>query len=301
MNLLPNQADKHCKPPIIPGLYADPAILTYQDKYYLYPTTDGFAGWSGSQFHVFSSPDLTNWTDEGIILDLATEDVPWAIGWAWAPAIYERNGKFYYYFCGKNKDNSSCIGAAVSDYPNRGFKALLKPMLTMAMMAEAGIKMSQTIDPAVYAEDGNVYLLFGNGEPAIVQLTDDLCHIKPETLRNLQGAVDFREAIEVFKKDGRYHFTWSCDDTGSEDYHVNYGISDDLYGPIEFKYTILKKDVEKDIKGTGHHCILIDGGNYYIAYHRHATPTKDYPEGKGYHRELCLAPLRFTGKLISPA
>lgn len=58
------------------------------------------------------------------------------------------------------------------------------------------------------------------------------------TMKNYTGATDFREAITVNKVDGKYHFTWSCDDTGSENYHVNYGVSDSLYGPITYKYQL---------------------------------------------------------------
>ena len=53
-------------------LYADPEIIYSHktSKYYLYPTSDGFTGWSGTYFKTFSSPDLVNWTDEGVIVDL---------------------------------------------------------------------------------------------------------------------------------------------------------------------------------------------------------------------------------------
>ena len=166
--------------------------------------------------------------------------------------------------------------------------------------------MSQTIDPAVFTDDdGKVYLLFGNGYPGIVQLNDDMVSLKEDSMRQIIGAEDFREAIMVIKKDGIYHFTWSCDDTGSEDYHVNYGTSDSIYGPIEFKYAILSKDLKNDILGTGHHSILnINNTNeYYIAYHRFATPLENYPDQKekGFHREVCLDKLEFNAEgLLRP-
>ena len=58
--------------PVVEGYYADPEIIYSEKdkKYYLYPTSDGFTGWSGTYFKTFSSPDLVNWTDEGVILDL---------------------------------------------------------------------------------------------------------------------------------------------------------------------------------------------------------------------------------------
>ena len=98
------------------------------------------------------------------------------------------------------------------------------------MMEANRIRMSQTIDPSVYEENGTWYLLFGNGEGAIAKLTEDMKSVCPDTMKNLEGLYDFREAVTVFKKDGLYHFTWSCDDTGSENYHVNYGTAKQLYG-----------------------------------------------------------------------
>lgn len=283
--------------PILKGLYADPDIAQFGDRYYIYPTTDGFSGWSGTQFHVFSSKDLKDWKDEGVILDVATEDVTWSIGSAWAPAIAEKGGNYYYYFCAKNKEGSSCIGAAVSKSPVGPFAAMPEPLLTMEIMEQEKVKMGQTIDPSVFIdEDGTPYLLFGNGEPAIVQLNEDMLSIQPGTVKQLVGAYDFREAIIVIKRGDKYHFTWSCDDTGSENYHVNYGISGNIYGPIEFQYTILQKNQGKDILGTGHHSILKVNGSeeYFIVYHRFGTPLAKYPEGKGFYREVCLDRVEFN-------
>lgn len=281
--------------PVLHGLYADPDMLKYKDTYYLYPTTDGFANWSGTQFHAFSSGNLREWKDEGVILDTASEQVPWSVGSAWAPAVFERDGQFYFYFCAKRPDGVSCIGAAVSSSPASGYRAQPKPLLTPEMVQAAGVKMSQVIDPSIYEEDGQVYMLFGNGSSAVVKLSEDLLHICPETMKNLEGAEDFREAVTVLKREGIYHFTWSCDDTGSEDYHVNYGISHSLYGPVKYMYPVLEKRPEAGVLGTGHHCILREPQEdiYYMAYHRFATPVREYPEGRGCHRETCIDRVEF--------
>ena len=42
-------------------------------KFYIYPTSDGFTGWSGTYFKTFSSPDLVNWKEEGKILELGKD------------------------------------------------------------------------------------------------------------------------------------------------------------------------------------------------------------------------------------
>lgn len=288
-----------CKNPVLEGLYADPDMLKVGDTYYLYPTTDGFSGWSGTVFHVFSSRDRVHWKDEGVILDVASEDVPWATGSAWAPAIAERNGRYFYYFCAKRRDGVSCIGAATASSPAGPFTAMEEPLITPEILESVNIKISQTIDPSVFVDDDNTpYLLFGNGVAVVVRLGEDMVSIKAETMRKYEGAYDFREAVTVLKREGLYHFTWSCDDTGSEDYHVNYGVSDSVYGPIEYKYPVLVKDKDRGILGTGHHTIRKepDKEEYLIAYHRFCTPLGRHPEEEGYNREVCLDLLEFDEK-----
>lgn len=282
--------------PVLPGLYADPDLAVFNETFYLYPTTDGFAGWSGTAFSVFSSLDGVQFQKECQILDVASEEVPWAVGSAWAPCIAQKNGNYYFYFCAKGTDGISSIGAAVSKSPTGPFCAEKQPLLTMQMVQEAGVEMWQTIDPSIYQEGERVWLLFGNGTPAIAELSADMLQIIPGSICRLEGALDFREAITVLKREGIYHFTWSCDDTGSEDYHVNYGTSESLFGPITYQYPILEKEPERGIYATGHHSIArhSKSGEYYIAYHRFATPAQRYPEGKGYHREVCIAPLQFS-------
>lgn len=293
------QAIREEKKAAIQGLYADPDIAYFDGRYYIYPTTDGFDGWSSTEFSVFSSEDGKDFQKERKILDVASEQVPWSVGSAWAPCIARKNGSYYFYFCAKRPDGVSCIGVAVADSPVGKFKADPAPFITPEMMKEHGIEICQTIDPSVYSENDRTYILFGNGNPVIAELTEDMKHIKTETLKNIEGAFDFREAVTVLRHDGKYHFTWSCDDTGSENYHVNYGISDKLYGPIEYQYPVLQK--QGGSLGTGHHSIVkLPGENAYrIAFHRFATPLEKYPEGKGFHREVCTELLEFdeNGKM----
>ncbi|WP_024834488.1 family 43 glycosylhydrolase [Ruminiclostridium josui] len=285
-----------CNNPVLGGQFADPDISIFGDKYYIYPTTDGYTGWSGTQFHAFSSSDMINWKDEGVILDAGVgKDVPWAVGSAWAPTIVEKNGKYYFYFCAKRSDGKSCIGVATSESPKGPFIAESEPLITPENL-ENGVTVSQTIDSSVFTDDDGIsYLLFGNGSPAIVQLNDDMISLKSGSMKNLSGAVDFRESMTVIKRNGLYHFTWSCDDTGSENYHVNYGTSNSLYGPIQYQYTVLSKNPDNNILGCGHQSIikLPNKDEYYMAYHRFVTPLGQYSSGLGYHRETCIDKVEF--------
>ena len=72
--------------PVIDGYFADPNIVIFGDTYYIYPTTDGGTDWNSANFRCFSSKDLVNWKDEGVILELS--DVPWSTGvYGWAPTL----------------------------------------------------------------------------------------------------------------------------------------------------------------------------------------------------------------------
>ena len=116
-----------CARPCCPGFYADPNIAVFDDTYYIYATTDGFAGWGGKEFYVWKSKNLVDWTrsDEPFLtLDGANGNVPWATGNAWAPTIIERDGKYYFYFSGHNAAlNRKTIGVAVADSPEGPFTA----------------------------------------------------------------------------------------------------------------------------------------------------------------------------------
>lgn len=282
--------------PLLGGQFADPDIDCFNGKYYIYPTTDGFSGWSGYQFHVFSSDNLTDWKDEGIILDLK-EDVPWSDGSAWAPTIEEKNGKYYFYFCGNDtKTNAKAIGVAYADSPTGPFTVVDEPLISIKTCNDAGISMGQAIDPSVFTDkDGTSYLSFGNGKAAIVKLNDDMISIDPSTMTNVSGLNGFRESLIITYRDGMYHYTWSCDDTGSENYSVAYGTSDKLGGKVNYRGMLLQKDVDKDILGTGHHSILNipSTDDWYICYHRFMTPLGQVSGGFGYHREVCLDKLTF--------
>lgn len=239
----------------------------------------------------FSSDNLTDWEAHGVVFDI-TWDSKWATDFAWAPTVGFKNGSYYLYYCANQQ-----IGAAKADNPRGPFTNLSKdaPLLCMENLTP-GVKLDQVIDPYIYIDrDGRNYLYFGNGTaPAIVELEDDMVTMKPGTMQNIvfEGEADFREAVMCIDADGKYHFTWSCDDTRSENYHVNYGISDSPAGPIKVLGTILEKVPEKHILGTGHHSMVYDPkrDRYVLAYHRFAYPEPEGVDGweRGYHRVTCV-------------
>lgn len=270
---------RELKSPVLPGLNADPNIVRFGDTFYIYPTTDGFEGWSGTQFKAYSSTDLVNWKDHGVILDLGP-DVSWADSRAWAPAMEERNGKYYFYFCA-----DANIGVAVSDSPTGPFKdALGKPLL------KAGDHRGQMIDPAVFTDDdGQSYLYWGNGRAYVVPLNDDMVSFDASKVTDITPS-GYNEGTFVIKRKGTYYFMWSENDTRDENYRVAYATGSSPTGPWTKQGVILEKDLSLGIKGPGHHSVVHvpNTDDWYIVYHRFAIPG-----GDGTHRETTIDKLEF--------
>ena len=102
--------------------FGDPFILHASDgKFYMYGTTENLKG-----FKAYSSENMVDWKDEGVIYTGATED-SWTVDCFWAPEVYERNGKFYIFFSANWKENPTQelenfrIGVAVADKPTGTF------------------------------------------------------------------------------------------------------------------------------------------------------------------------------------
>ena len=292
--------------PVLPGFHADPEIVySHQTKkYYIYSTTDGQPGWGGWYFTAYSSDDLKHWTYEGVILDLKSEQVPWANGNAWAPCIEEKlvkgKYKYYFYYSGNPKNGQGKqIGVAVADSPTGPFVDLGHPIIT-----ESPVGGGQQIDVDVFTDpvSGKTYLYWGNGYMAGAELNKDMVSIKKKTLTVMTpkgGTLQdyaYREAPYVFYRNGLYYFMWSVDDTGSPNYHVAYGTSKSPLGPIEVaaQPVVLKQNPEQQIYGTAHNSVLQIPGTdeWMIVYHRiNKWYLKDAP---GVHREVCIDRLQFN-------
>jgi len=117
-------------PIILDQFTADPAARVFGNSVYLYPSHDipvkeghGRAGWFCMEdYHVFSSDNLTDWTDHGVIV--SQNKVKWADSTTyslWAPDCIFKNGRYYFVFPALARDTSKgrgfSIGVYVSDKP----------------------------------------------------------------------------------------------------------------------------------------------------------------------------------------
>lgn len=63
-------------------------------------------------------------------IQIASSD--WAVrGSAWAPAIEKKNGRYYFYYCGKDSNGTSQIGVAAADKPEGPYTTLADRLLRL--------------------------------------------------------------------------------------------------------------------------------------------------------------------------
>ncbi|RYG58279.1 arabinan endo-1,5-alpha-L-arabinosidase, partial [bacterium] len=283
--------------PVIPGWYADPEVAVFGKTYWLFPTYS--ARYEDQTFlDAFSSTDLVNWTKHPKVID--NEKVWWVKRAMWAPAIIEKEGKYYLFFGANDIQNNyqvGGIGIGVADNPGGPYKDYLgKPLVDRI---DNG---AQPIDQFVFKDkDGQYYLYYGGwGHCNIAKLKPDFTGFIPfadgKTFHEItpEGYV---EGPFMFMRGGKYYFMWSEGGWTGPDYSVAYAIADSPFGPFKRVGTILKRD-ENIATGAGHHSLLQVPGtqDWYIIYHR-----RPLSETNGNHRVTCIDKIFFDENgLIKP-
>lgn len=250
--------------PILPDFYADPAVHVFNNKIFIYPTHDvtGTNGFNNpTDWHCFTSKNLEDWKDDGVIFSL--KDITWADKKAYAADCIKYKGKYYFYFTANYQ-----IGVAVSKYPDKGFKdALGKPMI----QSNAG--GTKVMDPSIFIDDdGQRYLYFGQNKLCVVKLKKNMIEMDGE-IKTLE-VTNFHEGIWVHKKDGLYYFSYPSEKGDKIANLLEYSTSKSPEGPFEYK-GILMDNRSRNI----HHSIVKVLDKWYIFYHvQSASP---------YERRVC--------------
>ena len=233
--------------PIIMNQFtADPTARVFDGRVYLYPSHDilavegkGRPGWFCMEdYHVFSSDDLTDWQDHGVIV--SQNKVPWVDSTSyamWAPDCAYKNGKYYFYFPAMAKQKEGRfgmkIGVAVSDKPDGPFKPEPEP-----------IKGVLGIDPNVLIDkDGQAYLYWAGGKIYAAKLKDNMLELasEPKVIEGLpeQG---LKEGPFMFERNGIYYLTYPHVQNKTE--RLEYAISDNPMGPFKITGVIMDESPE---------------------------------------------------------
>lgn len=287
---------RYLSEPLIRSPYtADPAAHVFEGRLYLYPShdipgvTDHTDGnhYAMRDYHVFSMDRVgAPVTDHGVAF--ALEDVPWASRQLWAPDVARANGRYYFYFPARDKEQVFRIGVAVGDAPAGPFKPEPRPM-----------DGAFSIDPAAFSDDdGATYLYFGGlgggqlqrwpgnhydasaalpvGEqpaaaPRVARLRPDLLGLAEPAreivlldplghpLRAGDEGRRFFEGAWVHKHNGLYYFSYSTGTT----HLIVYATGRSPYGPFTYRGVILQP-----VQGwTTHQSIVQHEGKWWLFYH----------------------------------
>ena len=246
-------------PLILDQFTADPTARVFEGKMYVYPSHDipvppdsGVrSNWFCMEdYHVFSSENLMEWTDHGVIL--TQTDIPWLERKSynmWAPDCVSRDGKYYFYF-----PTGRRIGVAIADEPYGPFKPQEKP-----------IEGARGIDPCVFIDkDGSAYLYSSMNRIFVAKLKDNM--VKLDSEQQVIGNLPPKGLIEgpfVFERNGIYYLTYPHVANKTE--RLEYATSTSPMGPFEHQGVIM--DESPGGCWTNHHSIVEYKGQWYLFYH----------------------------------
>lgn len=247
---------------------ADPSARVFGDRVYVFPSHDilategkGRVDWFCMEdYHVFSSENLTDWTDHGTIVTQNKVDWVKPDSYSmWAPDCIERNGKYYFYFPSTIKDSLTnvrgfTIGVAIADKPEGPYTTEPLPIPNV-----------RGIDPNVLIDkDGQAYLYWSQGNIYAAKLKENMLELDSEvmTLGELPTK-GLKEGPFVFERNGIYYLTYPHVENNTE--RLEYAISDNPLGP--FKVTGVIMDESPTGCWTNHHSIINFKNQWYLFYH----------------------------------
>jgi len=294
--------------PIVQTNYtSDPAPMVSNGRIYLITTHDenaagqpctAVAGYTLCQWLAYSSADMVNWTDHGVVA--SWKSFSWASTAAWAPQAIPRNGKFYIYVPLSNTSGATVIGVGVSNSPNGPYTdAIGKPLVTTGCPGGSG-----DIDPTVFIDDdGQAYLYFGRSAPGYVKLNTDMISftggvqcptVSPQTFGPAPSAGGFPSQYEegpwIMKHGATYYLAYAANGIPED---ISYSRSTAPTGPFAYGGTIMKA---MGASFTNHTGIIDFNGHSYLFYHNGALQRGGSvpSNGDGFHRSVCLEEFKYN-------
>ena len=236
-------------------------------RVYLYGSFDLFGGaYCSNVYHVVSAPadDLTDWTDHGVAFSVA--DVPWSDALLYAPDALEKDGVYYLFFC--LSDGSE--GVAQSDSPAGPFRGARRITLNGGPITG--------IDPSVLYDHGRVYYTWGQFSLCMGELEDDMCTLRPNTVRtgvlsNADGAQGFHEGSSLRKIGNSYCMIYASEYTPEYPHHggrptkLDYAVAPAPYGPYVRRGTVIDNTGCDPESWNNHGSVVKIGRDWYVFYH----------------------------------
>lgn len=271
--------------PILPDKYFVPdaeARPMPDGRLYIYGSWDIVGnGYCSTELHGFSTDDMVNWTDHGVIFrnDDEWNGVPWDPNIVlFAPDAIHKDGKYYLYVCGPGR-KGNYEGVAVADSPVGPFSPAEKIELADG----------DGIDPTVFVDDdGKAYYFWGQFELRGGQLESDMKTLIPESINRsvlTEWEHGFHEGASIRKRGDKYYMVYTDISRGGATC-LAYAMSEKPLGPYK-KCGIIIDNVYCDPKTWNDHgsiCCYKD--KWYVFYHRSSNNSDSC-------RSVCVEPIEF--------
>jgi hypothetical protein len=255
---------------------ADPAPMVYDGTVYLYTSHDEDTTvnnfFTMYDWCCYSSKDMVNWTDHGVVASLKNFTWNERPNGAWAPHCIERNGKFYLYV----PIHGEGVSVLVSDSPAGPF---VDPLGKRLVDSD---HIWQDIDPTVSIDaNGQAWLFWGNPSLWYVKLNEDM--ISYDRSIGVNGIVSVEMTADAFGfkegRDGRpgttytegpwfywrnnqYYMIYAAE--GIPEY-IAYSTAPSPEGPWTYRGQIMKR--AEHLAFTNHAGIIDFKDKSYIFYH----------------------------------
>jgi hypothetical protein len=268
---------------------ADPAARVFNGMVYVYPSHDiptppqkpGRKDWfCMGDYHVFSSSNLTEWTDHGVII--SQHNVAWVDSASysmWAPDCIGKNGNYYFYFPSSPKASYGrgfSIGVAIAGNPAGPFISQPEP-----------IKNLRGIDPNPFIDkDGQAYLYWAMGNIYAARLKDNMLELasEPQVIAEMPKE-GLKEGPYLFERNGIYYMTYPHVQNKIE--RLEYATGNNPMGPFTYRGVIM--DESPMNCWTNQQSFIEFNGQWYLFYHQDALSPKF-----DKNRSICIDSLFFN-------
>ncbi len=257
---------------------ADPGILRWMGKYYLYATKvvedPGIRCWESS--------DLVNWTFIGYCTG---DDKNFGDRMAWSPSPFYYNGKFYLYVCSSDQKHR----VFTAQRPEGPFTCANNNLLDV-----------NTLDAVPFLDDnGQLYLFYAGWAGVGIQYRTCSSPVKADGPNQKLAACQFSaenndnywtEGPSVYKKNGMYYLSYCGNDWKRDSYQVRAARAQRISDLKPQKSNPIISETKGAWVATGCNWIISgpDLKSLWNVYHCR--------QAKGYARRLCLDPLRIDPK-----
>lgn len=270
--------------PFVQTIYtADPAPIEHNGRLYVFTShdEDNSRDFVMKDWRAFSTVDMANWQDHGVVASLQT--FSWASANAWAGQVIARNGKFYFYVPVRANSGRMAVGVGVADNILGPYRdAIGRPLVE-----------NNEFDPTVWIDDGGqAYMFWGNPNLWYVRLNQDMISYSGGMTQvsvttagfgqrrsgaNAGRPTAYEEGPWVYKRNGLYYMIYAAN-CCSED--IRYATGPSITGPWTYRGLIMATEGSSF---TNHPGIIDYKNNSYFFYHNGALPG-----GSGYTRSVAV-------------